>query len=142
MDIDDEYIHCLNQLIVTEGFEAPPYFGHSSLVGAHISVIYPGELNQHEAEKIEECDQIIEFIPQSCEVVSPLKWKGIDEVYLVIVESLQLNSLREKYSLPPLEHAFHITIGIKFSECDVEFLSSDQKLGIENMTKLIQLVES
>ena len=115
VDIDDEYVHSLSQLIATEAFEAPPYFGHSSLVGAHISVIYPGELNKYEAEKIEEYGQIIEFTPQSCEAVSPIKWKGIDKVYLVTVEALQLNCLREKYGLPPLEHAFHITIGVKFS---------------------------
>ncbi|QVL56242.1 MAG: hypothetical protein KFB95_03320 [Simkaniaceae bacterium] len=125
VDIDDEYVHSLNRLIITEAFEAPPYFGDASLVGAHISVIYPGELNQHEAEKIEEYGQIIEFIPQSCEVASPIKWKGIDKVYLVTVESLQLNCLREKYGLPPLEHAFHITIGVKFGEHNMDFPSSD-----------------
>ena len=31
VDIDDEYVHRLSQLIATEAFEAPPYFGHSSL---------------------------------------------------------------------------------------------------------------
>lgn len=125
MDIDDEYIHSLSHLVATEAFEVPPYFEHSSLVGAHISVVYPGEMNQYEAELIEEYGQIIEFIPRSCEVVYPIKWKGIDAAYLVIVEALQLNHLREKYGLLPLEHAFHITIGVKFSKHDLDFLSSD-----------------
>lgn len=101
------------------------WFSTAPLVGAHISVVYPGEINQYEAKMIEEYGQIIEFIPQSCEIVYPIKWKGIDAAYLVIVEALQLNNLREKYGLSPLEHAFHITIGVKFSKHELDFLSSD-----------------
>ena len=109
VDVEDAYVHRLISLIQEEGFVEPPYFG-SGLVGAHISVIYPDEMNQRE---IEECDKMIQFTPITCEIVHPLKWNGIDEVYFIVVEAPELDQVREKYGLPKREYAFHITIGIK-----------------------------
>lgn len=110
VDIEDRYIHELIQFIVQQGYEEPPYFG-DGLVGAHITV-----MNQAEGIKaVEECGQLIEFVPLSCQVVRPEKLRGVLEAYLVIVEAPELDLLREKYHLVSRKHPYHITIGVKYS---------------------------
>lgn len=112
VDLDDEYVHQLITFIQKEGFLEPPYFG-AGLVGAHITVAYPDETTKYGIEEIEECGEEISFVPQTCQVVHPPRWKEIDEVYFVVVESTQLDQIREKYGLPRKEYDFHITIGVK-----------------------------
>jgi hypothetical protein len=112
VDIDDGYIHELIKFIDQQGYEEPPYFGNG-LVGAHITVMDQSE----GVQEIQECGQVIEFIPLHCEIVQPLKLKGVAEAYLIVVESQELNSLREQYHLLARKHPYHITIGVKhFSE--------------------------
>lgn len=111
VDVDDQYIHELAPLIQEEGFEEPPYFENAESVGAHITVIYPGEITP--IPEIQECGQPISFVPKTCQVIHPLKLQMIDEMYLVIVESPMLDEIREKYGLPKRQYDFHITIGAK-----------------------------
>jgi hypothetical protein len=113
VDVKDEYILKLITLIKEHGFEPPPYFGEPGLVGAHISVIYPGEMKKDEVEKIQEYGDIIYFTPKSCQIVHPKKWKEVDQVYLLVVEAPKLDRIREKYGLPKNLHDFHITIAVK-----------------------------
>lgn len=113
VDLDDAYIHKLVTFIQDKGFEEPPYFGNGNLVGAHISVIYPSELEKGEIEKIQEFGEEIHFEIKACEVVHPPKWQGIDEVYIIVVESPELDRIRMKYGLPAKKYDFHITIGVK-----------------------------
>ncbi|HSW87395.1 MAG TPA: hypothetical protein VLG49_07865 [Rhabdochlamydiaceae bacterium] len=110
VDLDDAYIHQLVTFIQDEGFEEPSYFGNENLVGAHISVIYPNEMNK---DKIEEYGEMIHFEIKGCEVVHPPNWQGIDEVYIIVVESPELDRIRMKYGLPIKKYDFHITIGVK-----------------------------
>ncbi|MCF7852426.1 MAG: hypothetical protein K9M07_04195 [Simkaniaceae bacterium] len=113
VDVDDKYIHKLVTFIQKDGFEKPPYFGDSGLVGAHITVIYPGEIKKYGVGRIQECGETIYFIPKECQIVHPPKWQKIDEVYFLVVEAPELDRIREKYRLPKREYAFHITIGVK-----------------------------
>jgi hypothetical protein len=111
VDLDDDYIHDVVKFIQDEGFQKPPYFGKADLVGAHISVMFPSELKKHNITKIDECGQRIFFKIKSCAVVYPARMK-VNSVYIITVDSKELNTIREKYSLPKPEHDFHITIGI------------------------------
>ncbi|MGD0665506.1 MAG: hypothetical protein ABSA17_07285 [Rhabdochlamydiaceae bacterium] len=111
--VDDDYVHKLVAIIEKEGFVEPPYFGSSDLVGAHISVIYPDEVQMYGIGEIEERGKVISFIPKECKVVHPPMWKGIDEVYLLVVEAPELEQIRAKYGLPKQKYDFHITIGVK-----------------------------
>ena len=113
VDVDDRYIHNLVTFIQKDGFEEPPYFGELGLVGAHITVIYPDEIKKYGVDRIQECGEIIYFIPKECLVVHPPKWLAIDEVYLLVVEAPELDRIREKYGLPKREYDFHVTIGVK-----------------------------
>jgi hypothetical protein len=110
LDIDDNYIYELIPFIESAGFETPPYFGKERLVGAHISVIFPNEL---ENGIIEECGKEFSFQLKNCITIKPEQFKGLVEFYFLIVEAPELNRLREKYDLARSEHNFHVTIGIK-----------------------------
>jgi hypothetical protein len=110
VDLDDAYIHKLISFIQNEGFEEPPYFGAGDLVGAHITVIYPDEMNQLQ---IEEDGKVVDFTLKTCEVVHPPKWKEIDEAYFIVVDAPALDQIRAKYGLPKRAYDFHITIGVK-----------------------------
>lgn len=113
VDLDDEYVHKLITFIQQDGFQEPPYFGDASSVGAHITVIYPEEITKYGVMDIKECGEVISFVPKECQLVHPPRWKEIDEVYFIVVESPQLDRIREKHRLPKREYDFHITIGVK-----------------------------
>ena len=113
VDVDDAYVHELVQFIQNEGFEEPPYFGQAGLVGAHITVAYPEEMEKYGVQEMEEEGLSVSFTPRSCQIVHPPRWKEIDEVYFIVVDAPQLDKLREKYGLPKREYDFHITIGVK-----------------------------
>lgn len=112
VDISDDYIHELIHFVGAD-FQEPPYFGRPELVGAHITVIYPGEVKKYKIRAIQESGEIISFTPKTCQIVHPPHWEGIQEVYFVTVEAPDLEKLRKKYGLPKQEYDFHITIGVK-----------------------------
>lgn len=113
VDVDNRYIHDLVPLIVEEGFEEPPYFGYTDLVGAHITVIDAAEVKRFGIDAIVECGETVDFIPVGCKVVHPPRWDTVDAVYLIVVQAPRLDLIRSKYGLPPREHDYHITIGVK-----------------------------
>lgn len=113
VDVDEDYIDELIGLIQEQGFIEPPYFGREDLVGAHISVIYKDEAKQYQIDSIEECGQLIDFVPKECVVVRPPNWKEMEEVYVIVVEAPQLDRIRMKYGLPKSKYPFHITVGVK-----------------------------
>ncbi len=118
VDLDDSYIYDLIAFIESSGFETPPYFGDEGRVGAHISVVFPDELN---GQEIEECGEIIAFLPKECQVVRYLKtvkerpagFERVENICLISVEAPRLDEIRGKYGLSPKRYEFHITIGIK-----------------------------
>lgn len=113
VDVDDKYVHDLIQFIEKSGFQKPPYFGESDLVGAHITVIYPDEMKKYNLDQISESGTTIHFDPIECKLLTPPNWKEIDQVYCILINSPQLDVIREKYGLPTREYKFHITIGVK-----------------------------
>lgn len=113
VDVDDKYVHDLIQFIEKSGFQKPPYFEDSNLVGAHITVVYPDEMKKYNLDQISESGTTIHFDPVECKLITPPNWKEIDKVYCIVVNSPQLDEIREKYGLPIREYRFHITIGVK-----------------------------
>src|ERR1700722_17610094 len=59
IDLDDDSVHKLVALIEKKGFVEPPYFGNADLVGAHISVVYPDEMEKYHIDEIQECGEVI-----------------------------------------------------------------------------------
>lgn len=119
VELEDEFIHKLVEFIRQDGFEEPPYFGKSNLVGAHATVIYPDEMVQYDIDEIQETGQIIFFEAKDCRIVKPPRWKEIEEVYFIVVDSPELDKMREQYGLPKREYEFHITIGVKPKDSQV-----------------------
>lgn len=111
VDVDDDYIHRLVSFIEEDGFQEPPYFGDFDLVGAHISVIYPDEMEKFAIGDIDECGKRISFALRAGEVVHPPKWV-YDEVFFLSVDAPELDKIREKYGLPKRGFPYHITIGV------------------------------
>ena len=110
LDIDDNYIHQLIHFIEDDGYQEPPYFGQTELVGAHISVAYAKE---ERVGKIAEEGRVIHFTPIECKIVQPPNWEGIEGVYIIEVDAPELDLIRAKYGLPKFEFGYHITIGVK-----------------------------
>lgn len=98
IDLDDAYIHGLQETIKQEGFSPPPYFGNG-LVGAHIT------LDPASAPPI---GTEISFTPISCEIVNLSKTASLlndkEALYVVVVDIP---------SLPRLQYPYHITVGVK-----------------------------
>ncbi|MES2272822.1 MAG: hypothetical protein V4487_01345 [Chlamydiota bacterium] len=109
--VDDGYVHQLNEFVHDMDFEKPPYFGELYDSGAHISVIYPNEINGSIPE-ITELGESILFQVTGCEIFQTPDWEGIEQVYVVLVDSPALDQLRKKYGFFE-EPNFHITIGVK-----------------------------
>ena len=113
VDLDDAYIHSLTPFIEQDGFQEPPYFGDPYTEGAHISIMYSEEVKKYGIKKIAECGEVIHFTPKTCEIVHHSTWKEMEEIYLIVVDAPELDKIRKKYGLPPLNFPFHITIGVK-----------------------------
>lgn len=110
LHIDDAFIHDLIKFIEPDGFIEPPYFGKPGLIGAHISVFYADEPR---TGLIEEIGQTFSFSPAQCKIIQPPNWPEVEGVYIIEVDSPELDAIRQKYGLGPRELGFHITIGIK-----------------------------
>ena len=113
VDLNDDYIHQIIPFIQEDGFETPPYFENRNLVGAHITIGYPYEMIKYGIREIYLPEKVIHFIPKECQIVHPLKLHGINEIYLIVVESLELDQIRQELGLPKKKYDFHITVGIK-----------------------------
>lgn len=74
--------------------------------------MYPEETKKYGIKKIKECGKKISFTPQKCETIHPLKWKDIEEVYFIVVDSPQLDKIRKKYKLPKRELVCYLRFSI------------------------------
>lgn len=109
LKVDDAYIHTLFPMLglQEDGYREPPYFRAPEAPGAHISVFY---VNEH--IEPEEAGQIFHFELKDIVIVKPSKY---DRYAALVVDSPELEKLREKYGLSPklLGHDFHITLAKK-----------------------------
>jgi hypothetical protein len=109
LKVDDAYIHNLFPMLELQkdGYREPPYFRTREAPGAHMSVFYE---NEHVVP--EEAGQTFHFELKDIVIVKPSKH---DRYAVLVVESPELEKLREKYGLSPklLGHDFHITLAKK-----------------------------
>ncbi len=112
IDVDDGYIKNILPLICAEGFASPAYFG-PELHGAHISVVYALEAQEHNLiGHVQEVGTEVHFRVKSCNLVEPPQHPG-EEYFVLVIECPYLDKLRKKYGLPKNKYPFHITVGIK-----------------------------
>lgn len=84
-------------------------------IGSHITVIKNEE--GKDIEKVKELGQEFPFTIIGFESVKPDGWEEVKKVYMITVNSPELEKLRKKYKLPPKieDHDFHITVAIEKS---------------------------
>jgi len=94
----------------------PPYRRDSfNKIGAHISVIKSHETEMHNLFKIPEIGKDYPFTVKDMVTLDPEGWDEVSKVWILQVESQELENLRRKYGLTPLidGHEFHITVAIR-----------------------------
>ena len=110
-------------------FQKPPYFGGCNSfgnVGAHITVIKPNEMNKITSARENGLKQIIQGFPvidfkiEKCNLVHKKSWhrkyfiKRNVDLLLLEVRASELDNVREKCGLPPMQHPFHITLAMRY----------------------------
>lgn len=109
LKVDDAYIHTLFPMLGLEqdGYQEPPYFRTKEAPGAHISVFYADE-----HIRPEEVGQHFHFELKHIELVRPSKNASYA---ILVVESPELEKLREKYGLSAklFGHEYHIALAKK-----------------------------
>ncbi len=113
VEIPENFLEIL-PLLPVEGIEPPPYFG-KDLVGLHITVIAPSEMNQLSLSEMAELGQDFSFDLKGIAYAKPENLQDIEKVYFLELEAKSLENLRIHYGLPAKiqDHEFHITIGVE-----------------------------
>jgi len=98
------------------GAELPP--GPDGKLNAHISVIRPEELEQiGGADKVTERGKQFKYRIKSLKTVVPSSWPEISKVWMLEVQSPELENLRKSYGLSARpkdnKYEFHITIAVR-----------------------------
>lgn len=109
LDCDDRISDSLRKMLTEDGIKKPP-----SDEGAHISVFYADEMEEHDL-KIKELNKKFPFIIKEVYSVNPDGWDEMERVWFVKVISPELEALRQKYGLSKKlnGHEFHITFAVK-----------------------------
>lgn len=96
LKVDDNFIHQLWPMLEMEGLQAPDYFRSTTAPGAHISVFYEEETNN--IPQIAELGRPFTFTPER---VSSFFLRDDEELFLIQVNSPELEALRVHYGLSP-----------------------------------------
>ncbi len=111
VDVPDSIITPFRMMVTEEGAEKPPV---KNGIGAHITVCMDDEANEHKI-KIED-NRDIEFKIRGFYSVKPDGWKKVKKCWFIVVESPDIENLREKWGLPRKDrgHEPHITTAVKY----------------------------
>ncbi len=111
LDIPDNFGSSLLSLIDDNSATKPPKQGN----GTHISVIRSDELEDD--TEIKEVGKDFNFTLKELTSLNPAGWDEMNQVWILEVESKELEELRKKYGLPAKikGHNFHITVGVEKS---------------------------
>ena len=113
LDLPEAYTTELLPLIADEGAEIPPYYS------PHVVAILPQEHEQRkELESLKVLGQTVSFTVTGCTSLKPRGWEEMERVWIVTIQSPELETLRARALLPPkiLAHEFHIVIGTRRAE--------------------------
>jgi|GEM_PF-1329993 len=115
LDVDDQIVHKLYPLM-PEKTDKPPYFSlFNPPRGAHSPVIIPTEVKRRHIDSYRLVGQEIDFTVSDLALIEPNSWKEVDKAYILIIESKDLEGVREAERLSPRigGNDFHIVIAIK-----------------------------
>ena len=141
LDVPNEYISELLPLIEAPGRITPPqHYTSKKGIGAHISVMYENEQIDNEIWEIGELGETYSFTIKELRTVKINRNNKTKKLWLIALDSPQLESLRKDYGLPNRikGHDFHITLGYQLpaaqnlSEAvEIDFADLDEEVYVE-----------
>ncbi len=121
LEVAQTYITAIIPMLNNKNIEMPPYFEKGG-IGAHVTVILPGEVDWSKAPSLPWGAQIPFNIAHFVSVVPdkqpPAPYtKKVSKLYLFTLEAAALESLRLVVGLPPQINGqeFHITVGVEYA---------------------------
>jgi hypothetical protein len=116
LKVTDRYVYELLPLL-PDVLSPPPYFG-PGLIGAHITIIHPGEVNWAKPPKIPALGTQFSFTLGHFAWAVPQNIPKAAKVYFLTVESPELVKIRTDAGLSPKfkEHDLHISVGVQYLE--------------------------
>lgn len=127
LEVSRDFIAEILPLIDAPGKIVPPrHYTSKKGIGAHVSVMYENEQIMNEIWEIKELGQEFTFNVLELRTIKLNKNNKVKKLWLLAVDSPELQQLREKYGLPSLlkNHDFHITIGTQVP-CKAELLHEE-----------------
>jgi len=116
LKVTDRYVYELLPLL-TDSLSPPPYFGFG-LVGAHISLIMPGEIDWTNPPPLPRLGTRYSFTLGHFAWAIPQNIPTASKVYFLTIDSTDLINIRTRASLPAQYQgqSLHITVGIQHLE--------------------------
>lgn len=116
LKVSDRYIYELLPLL-PDVLSPPPYFG-PGLIGAHISIIFPEEINWTKPPMLPALGTRYSFTLGQFRWAAPTRIPKASKVYFLTVNAPDLAKIRSAAGLSPQYegHDFHITLGVEYLE--------------------------
>jgi len=114
LDIPNDFSSSFLSLIEDESKEKAPYdVKEFNNVGCHISVMSSDDLG--EGTKVKEVGKEFSFKLNELKYLNPEGWDEMDRVWIMTVDSPELEQLRASYGLSRKNHGheFHITVAVR-----------------------------
>lgn len=126
IDLDNQLLYHLFQVLGLPQAELPPYFISPKAYGAHISVIYPHEVDTLN-QVIPELGTMLPFTITGCYATTPENLPTVSRIWFLTILSPLLSDIRTSLKLSPLPdgQSFHITLAL-----EKEFLFLDDFLSL------------
>ena len=111
LDLDDEWIFNVSELMERYGYETPPYFYGSGATGAHISLI-PAAVGKNHLEEDMNIGKKCSFTVTGASPLYPTyRFYGIESVYVLWVESEELEDYLKRFNQRVGFKHLHIIVG-------------------------------
>ena len=111
VDLEDEWIFNVDELMKKYGYETPPYFYGIGATGAHISLI-PAAVGKKYLEEDMDIGKKISFIVTGASPLYPTyRFYGMESVYMVWVESEELDNYLQRFNQRVGFKHLHIIVG-------------------------------
>ena len=113
LELDDEWIFNVSELMESYGYETPPYFYGAGATGAHISLI-PAAVGRNYLKEDVDIGKKVSFTVTGASPLYPTyRFYGTESVYVVWVESEELEKYLESFHQRVGFKHLHIIVGVR-----------------------------
>ena len=111
LDLDDDWIFNVSDIMESYGYETPPYFYGNGATGAHISLIPAAVGRNYLKEDVEVGKKISLTVTGASPLYPTYRFYGKESLYVVWVESEELEKYLERFNQRVGFKHFHIIVG-------------------------------